>query len=75
MKTMNDLFSLSKSQVRTYHLHCTCGASWRGTMPEHIAADIIRMWQKEHSGEGHRPTDAKTQALSLASKQDKLSGK
>lgn len=36
-------------------LACTCGAVWKGIMPEDACAAVKEEWAKVHSGPGHEP--------------------
>ena len=39
---------------------CSCGAVWKGTVPNKLAEIILKEWAKSHSGKGHKQCDAKT---------------
>lgn len=44
-------------------LHCTCGFSMTGTVPNrHAAYKIYEAYRQFHTGSGHEPCDAKTAA-------------
>jgi len=40
--------------------NCICGARWTGTVGNKVGKFLLREWEKEHSGEGHKPCDSKT---------------
>lgn len=39
-------------------LYCTCGAKWIGLLPGMVAKQVRAVWDAEHTGEGHAPTNA-----------------
>jgi len=42
------------------NLFCTCGATWKGTVPNDYGKFLMTEWDKVHSGGGHNPCDSKT---------------
>ena len=48
--------------MKKVSLHCVCGGSWTGVLPEKVAEKIEQAFREAHTGEGHELCDAKTAA-------------
>jgi len=58
---MGPVWIKSELKMKIQH-YCKCGAYWYGEVTPEGAATIEEYWQKNHSGEGHEPCDARTAA-------------